>query len=472
MPLFKIRADPKQANLTTWRKLSSNYRKQLFFLFAVLVIGISVRVLTLQFMRAHLNDAGWFQFGSYAIFDRQARDILDGRQHLFLIDDASRTDLVQYPPAYPASVALIYKLSGNYSAYSAQSVQWAADLFLSLLLITGIAVTAFDWRVAFASSLLWALSPLLAMYSAFPSADTPTIWFVLAGNWLLLIAAKRNSVWLALASGLVLGIACWLRVNPLYLCVFWAIAIFLFAKAPGGRRLLMSAAILLGTAFVILPIVVRNYLTFPDFTPTGGTIGTNLWEGLGETALGKENGFMLGDEKMVERERIKMGLPAGAVITPQWPDGIRRDRERTREAFAFIRHHPIWYAGVMFRRMWGMLKVAGDPLPYYGTSGINVTSQKCLPIRWQGGLIAFYVKVLGMIQSVVRYLLLPLAVFGIYVAARRDFMITGILLMTVLYFLVPGTAAHTEIRYVLPMHALLIVIGGVGLQRLSQLIAK
>ena len=26
-----------------------------------------------------------------------------------------------------------------------------------------------------------------------------------------------------------------------------------------------------------------------------------------------------------------------------------------------------------------------------------------------------------------------------------------------LYYLVPGTAAHTEIRYVLPMHGLLIV---------------
>src|SRR5262249_50796254 len=170
---------------------------------------------------------------------------------------------------------------------------------------------------------------------------------------------------------------------------------------------------------MISPIVIRNYLVFPDFTPTGGTIGVNLWEGLGETELGRANGFLFGDDKMVALERARMGLPTDAPFEVQWPDGIRRDRERTRESLAFIRQHPVWYAGVMIGRMWGMLKVAGDPVPYTGTSGINVTSAKCLPLSWQGGVVAFGVNVLGMAQSVVRYLFLPLAVLGIYVAARR-----------------------------------------------------
>src|SRR6476620_7839258 len=140
--------------------------KRLLVLFALLVIAFSVRVLTLQFMRAHLNDASWFQFGSYTSFDQQARDIIDGRQHLFLIDDPARTDLVQYPPAYPATVALIYKLTGNQSAYSVQIVQWFADLFLSFLAIIGIAMTAFDYRVGVVASFLLALSPIFAMYAA------------------------------------------------------------------------------------------------------------------------------------------------------------------------------------------------------------------------------------------------------------------------------------------------------------------
>lgn len=445
-------------------------KKQLATFFALLLVAISVRVLTLRFMRAHLEDPGWFQTGSYAKFDGQARDILDGRQNLFWIDDATRTDLVQYPPAFPALVALIYKISGGRSAYSVQLAQWFIDLVLSFVLIIGIAFTAFGWRAAIASGFLLALSPLFALYAAYPSADIPTTWFVLGGNWLLLISFKRRNVWFALAAGVLLGIACWLRVNPLYLCVGWAIVLFVLTAGSWAWKLKLSGAVLAGTVIVIAPIVIRNYLVFPDFTPTGGTIGVNLWEGLGETELGRSNGFLYGDDKMLAVERARMGLPADAPLEMQRPDGIRRDRERTRESLAFIRQHPIWYAGVMLGRMWGMLKVAGDPVPYTGTTGINVTSRKCLSPSWQGGVVAFGVNVLGMAQSVVRYLFLPLAAFGIYVGVRRDLRIACLLLVTVIYYLVPGTSAHTEIRYVLPMHGILIVFAGAGISELIRVI--
>jgi hypothetical protein len=471
MPLFKTSTDSIDLAGEAHHSTRSIFtRNRLMLILGVLALALSVRVLTLMFMRAHLNDAGWFQFGSYSVFDRQARAVLGGQQSLFLISDPSRTDQAQYPPAYPAWVAVIYKITGNHSAYSVQIVQWTIDFILSLLLITGITVTAFGWRAAFWSSVLVGLSPLLALYAAYPSADIPTAWFVLGGNWLLLLSAKRSSVWFALGGGVLLGVACWLRVNPLYLCVGWAAALLLFSKANLKRRAIMSAAVLIGTVLVISPIVIRNFLSFPDFTPTGGTIGANLWEGLGETELGRKNGFEFGDDKLVERERIKMGLPADFKIEAQWPDGIRRDRERVRESLNFIKQHPIWYAGVMIKRMWGMLKVAGAPLPYYGTSGINVTAKKCLPEKWQGGVIALGVNALGMIQSVSRYLLLPLVAFGVFIAFRRDSMVTGILLVTVVYYLVPGTVGHTEIRYMLPLHAVLIVFGGVGVRRLTSLV--
>lgn len=427
-------------------------------------------MLTLQFMRAHLNDPAWFQVGSYAKFDRQARDILDGRQRLFWIDDSARTDLIQYPPAFPAFIALVYKVTGDRSAYTMQLVVWCLDLILSLLLIGGIALTAFGWRAAIASGFLVGFSALFALYAAYPSADVPTTWFVLIGNWLLLLALQRKDVWLALVSGVALGVACWLRVNPLYLCLFWAIALFVLVQGKWTMKLKLAVAVLVGTVVVIAPIVIRNYVIFPDFTPTGGTIGVNLWEGLGETELGRQHGFLFGDDKMLEVERARMGRPGDAQVEIQFPDGIRRDKERTRESLAFIRQHPVWYLGVMLGRMWGMLKVAGDPVPHSGISGFNVTSRKCLPERWQGGVLAFAVNVLGMIQSVVRYLFLPLTVLGIYAGMRGNWRMSWLMLATVLYYLVPGTVGHTEIRYVLPMQGLLIVFASVGIDYLFRLI--
>jgi 4-amino-4-deoxy-L-arabinose transferase-like glycosyltransferase len=446
----------------------SRRRALLFLLFFAL--ALTVRGLTMQFVRAHLTDASWFQPGSYAVFDKRAQSILDGRERAFWIDDASRTDLVQYPPAFPWWVAVVYKMTGERSMYAVQSVQWILDSALVMFLVTGVAVTAYGWRVALAASFLAALSPLLAMYGAWPSADAPTAWFVLGGVWLLLIAARRLSWKWAFGAGLMLGAACWFRVNPLYLAFLWALAMLFFVRASWRRRITLSAAVALGAVLVISPIVVRNYVVFPDFTPTGGTIGANLWEGLGETELGRSYGFIYGDDKMIERERVKMGLPQDFPLEAFWPDGIRRDRERVRESLELIRKHPIWYAGVMLRRMWGMLKVAGEPLPYYGSSGINVTSKKCLPTERQGGVLAVFVNALGMLQSVVRYLLLPLVAFGVWLGLRKDFFTTALLLTVIFYYLVLGTAAHTEIRYLLPMHQLLPIFAGLGLCLLAELV--
>jgi hypothetical protein len=217
----------------------------------------------------------------------------------------------------------------------------------------------------------------------------------------------------------------------------------------------LASSVVAATLLVVSPIVIRNYLVFPDFTPTGGTLGTNLWEGLGETELGKQHGFRLGDHLMLERERLKMGVPADARFEIMWPDGIRRENERRRESVEFIQQHPVWYAGVMLHRMWGMLKIAGAPSPFYGSAGINVTSKKTLPPERHGGLLSLLVNLLGMVQSVTRYALLPLAAIGTVLGARQQRLMTAVLLATIFYYLVPGSAAHTEIRYVLPVHCLL-----------------
>ena len=444
-------------------KITPVARKYLLLFLLAFSVAFSVRLLTWQFLRAHLSDPAWFQSGSYKVFDRRARSLLDGSERLFWIDDPSRTDLVQYPPAFPWLIATIYWLTGEYSAYAVQSFQWLIDLFLTMFLATGIAVTAYGWRAGLVTSFLVALSPLLAMYGASPTVDAPTTWFVLGGLWCLLLATKRDSLAWAIASGALLGVACWLRVNPLYLSFFLALALLLFWNRAWRRRLKLASSVVAATLLVLSPIVVRNYLVFPDFTPTGGTLGTNLWEGLGETELGRQHGFRLGDHLMLERERIKMGVPVDARFDIMWPDGIRRENQRTRESLAFIKQHPVWYAGVMLHRMWGMLKIAGAPLPYYGSAGINVTSKKTLPPERQGGLLSLLVNFLGMVQSVTRYVLLPLAAAGMVVAARQQRLMTALLLAAVFYYLVPGSAAHTEIRYVLPVHCLLPAFAAVTL---------
>jgi len=427
------------------------------------MLAFCVRALTANFLRAHFNDPGWFQFGSYAIFDRQAQDVLDGRESFFWIPDSTRTDLIQYPPGARMLLAATYAATGQRSAAAVQRVELVLDS-LSVLLVVAIGVMAYAWSVGLSAGVLAALSPLLAFTGVTPGADAPASWLVLGAVLCLVMSVRRKSILLALGAGVLLGLACWIRVNPLLLFVAWDVALLLVVRAPWRSRIALAGAVMLATLLVISPVVVRNLVVFyPEVAPTGLNVGLNLWEGIGETERGPEFGAPCCDAQVIDQDRRAMGLPPEAPLTLNWPDGIRRDRERGRKAFAVIKAHPFWYAGTMARRLWGHLKYAGKPVPNVGGAHINVTSAKCLPPEKQGGVVALTVNALGMIQSVFSYLALPLMIVGLCLAIRRDWRVTALLLATVFYYLASLSVAHSEVRYGLPMQALLLVFAGVAL---------
>jgi len=449
--------------------ISTVERRRALALLLILAAALAVRALTTEFIRAHLTNPAWFASGIYAIFDGKAQGFLDGREPLFWINDPSNTEAAVYAPGYPAWLSFVYRLSGARSAYTVQSVQWVLDAF-SVLLVVGAGVTAFGWRVGLWAGGLAALSPLLALAGATPLADAPTSWIVLGGAWMLLLAAKRESIGWALGAGMMTGTSCWLRANALLLAVWWAVALFLFVRASWRRRAALGGAVLLGAALLIAPILARNAIVFHAFVPTGLGTGTNLWESIGETERAAEFGAPRSDGEVVEQERAAMGLAKDAPLRLYWPNGIERDRARSRKAMQIIVSYPVWYAGVMLRRMAAVLKYAGEPVPRYGSAGINVTSRKCLPPEWQGGVPGLGVNILGMVQSVLRYLALPLMLGGIWLALRRERRVTAMILATVLYYWIVGSVIHTELRYGLPMHALLFIFAGVSCSSLERLV--
>jgi hypothetical protein len=454
---------------------SSSYRPfstRIVALLFILVLAFSARALTANFLRAHLNDSGWFPYSIYGAFDQQAQDWLDHRASIFWIDDPSRTDKAVYAPGYPLWLALIYKLSGSRSPGVVQNIQWVLDSF-AVLLIVGVGVTAFGWRVGLWAGGLAALWPLPAAYGAVPLADAPASWIVVGAAWMLLVAAKRKSLGWALGAGSLIGVSCWLRANAILLVFFWAIAILLLVRASWRRRAWLAASVLVAAMLVIAPIILRNAIVFHSFVPTGLGAGTNCLEGIGETERGaREFGAPSSDRDLIEQERAAFNVPPGAAFDLYYPDGIQRDRARMSKAMTIIAQHPLWYAGSVVRRMAAVLKYAGEPNGIYGSAGINITSKKCLPPAWQGGTLAFFVNALGMFQSVLRYVLLPLMIVGVFLAFRLDRRATALIMVTVFYYLVIGSLLHTHIRYGLPMQALLTIFGGVTLSSVQNRLRK
>src|SRR5256885_927242 len=150
------------------------YQRVLSILF-ILALAFCVRALTANFIRAHLDDPGWFPFGIYAAFDAPAQDWLDGRAPIFRIDDPARTDKAIYAPGYPLWLAFLYKTTGSRSPQTAQNVQWVIDSF-AVLLIIGLGVTAFDWRVWFCGWGVSAPCSLFANYGARSLVGAPASW--------------------------------------------------------------------------------------------------------------------------------------------------------------------------------------------------------------------------------------------------------------------------------------------------------
>src|SRR4029079_230482 len=172
-------------------------------------------------------------------------------------------------------------------------------------------IRAFGYRAGIIAGLLASLSPLLALSGATPLADAPTYSFVLGAIWLLLSAVKRQHLLASLGAGLLLGLSCWLRANALLLPLFW-VAALLYWNSSWRSRLAVSAALLVGMAIMVTPLLVRNAVAFRAFTPTGLGAGTNLWEGIGETERAEEFGAVFGDAKLIEQERKQMGIVADA----------------------------------------------------------------------------------------------------------------------------------------------------------------
>jgi hypothetical protein len=70
-----------------------------------------------------------------------------------------------------------------------------------------------------------------------------------------------------------------------------------------------------------------------------------------------------------------------------------------------------------------------------------------------------------MVQSVLRYLALPLILIGIWFGFRQSIEMSGVLIATVVYYLATLSVAHSEVRYALPMHGIFCVFAAIAVSK-------
>jgi 4-amino-4-deoxy-L-arabinose transferase-like glycosyltransferase len=402
-------------------------------------------------------------------YDLRAVSILEGEGLLGPRVEPSQTQWVARPPGYSIFLSAVYRIAGR-DFFKVQLVQNALNS-ISPVLIFLIAGTLISWRVGVASGIIAALSHHLSHISNFILPDSLCALPLLAAIYLLALSKRhrRYDWWFYIGAGVMLGLSVWFRAQAMLIAPFLALMLYLISSRRALKRALLMTAV---SFLVISPITIRNYIVYGEFIPISLGIGLNLWEGIAD-ASGDRFGAVARDEQVAEQEAALYDNPAYAG---SWstPDGIKRDRDRMKKSLDIIVRHPVWYAGVMMRRMGDMLKYSAHAPLVLKSDQVDVFN-KSAPIRkeWRSITPANPTLALGAGPSWLRWIIRTLQratketmqlfiVAGLLIACALSLRRTAFLLMLPIYYLLFQSFMHTEFRYTLPMHYFLFVLAAIA----------
>jgi hypothetical protein len=256
------------------------------------------------------------------------------------------------------------------------------------------------------------------------------------------------------------------------------------------RRAALFAGILTAAAaLTIAPITLRNYFVYHAFVPVSINFGILLWEGLGEFGGDERFGARSTDTAVAKQEAQLYGDPRYG----EWwasPDGIERDRDRVRRAWAVIRDHPLWFLSAAVRRMLAMVDYLGPDPPLLGAAGPEpalldtlrepgqgrsaerihgrdqlealeplIPARACL---WLGRAAQPSRPLLRGLQAALSWTALPFLVLGAAALCRWSRRRAAFLLAVPVYLVLTLSPLHLEPRFTLPMQPFLFVFAGVG----------
>jgi len=381
----------------------------------------------------------------------------------------SRTNWLAQDPGYSIYLSAIYSIFGR-DFFRVQAVQNALTS-LPPALIFLIAGTLVSWRVGAVAGGLAALSHHLAHFSNHILPDALTALPLLAVVYLLILArgASGRSFRLYVLAGAMLGLSIWIRSQSLLMGPFLIVmlAIISTRRRADVKRAAVMAAISL---VMVAPITVRNYMVYGAFVPVPIGVGLNLWEGIGE-ASGDRFGAKAKDQEVAAQEAVLYNEPdyGGSAQTP---DGIKRDRDRTRKSLAIIARHPAWYAGVMLDRMREMLKYSAHaPLVYR----IEEARERTAQVRpgWEqlasdssrpalGERLFWLRPVIRPLQRITKEAMLLFILVGAAALFATSWRRALLISMLPVYYLLFQSTMHTEFRFALPMHYFLFVFAAIA----------
>ncbi len=231
------------------------------WLASAVLIAIGLRVLWITYVNGDPNDG---RFADAVFFHNTAYLLANGFGY---IEPYGRELTAQWPPGYPAVLALVYKLFGWHLILAkALNICFAA---VTVVLIYLIARRIFDRRVAYLSALGLACFPGQIYFSALVLRETMFAMVFMLVLLLALVWSHQRAEarwWQLLLLGALIGAAGMVRTEGVFLAfvlaAFWALTVRPWRSA--GRYAVLMA---LGVVLALTPWTARNAIQLNEFIP-------------------------------------------------------------------------------------------------------------------------------------------------------------------------------------------------------------
>ena len=238
-----------------------------------LLIAVGLRLLWVLYVNVDPNDG---RLDDSVFYHNVAHSLASGAGYI----DPWRQELsVGWPPGYPATLAVLYKLFGWHLALAkVLNIAFAA---VTVALVYLIARRVLDRRVAILGALLLAVFPGQIYFSTLVLAETFfAMVFVLTLFLALFWTVERDgSWWQVLVLGIVVGFAGLVRSEGILLVPI-VVVLWLLTVRPWGRVVRYVPLLLVGLVLILTPWTVRNAVQMDQFIPLRGGAGGYIASGL------------------------------------------------------------------------------------------------------------------------------------------------------------------------------------------------
>ncbi len=361
-------------------------------------------------------------------YDEIAMNLISG--HGYVIQQGHDPNLFR-PPIYPFFLAILFKSFGL-SYYSVVAVQIVFDITTSLIIFS-IAKSVFDQKIAFFSSIGFALYPFSSYYTARILTES---MFTLLLSFIILyllkaFQTKSNKDFFLVGLLLGIGILCRFSLQFFPLVILTGLTILYGYK---HRYWLKCLLLIAGVCLAISPWTLRNYQITGSWLILGTGGGYNLWLGNHIPTDGRDN-----DE--LEGEKLQLLKDSISEITQGKGDQFSAENNRRffKEALKGIRDNPSGTMVLMIKKAFRFWFSIFHP-----------------DHRWFSW---FLIPIQGLI--------LTLASLGIYFSIKERKEIFHPLSI-ILYFNLIHAAVAATFRYSIPIMPYVIMFAVYGVHRLSK----